>query len=405
MADPLPFPEIKAYEKQGLDEYTARMAALADQTNRVYDRINHLQASLRDGTFAQHARHLAAVGREYDRLNRTARLTTLVAQHGRLGAVLRENREELTRLGRIAAVGYGAAFATVAGLTRAGFQGTVEGYRLAFAWERLSMQLAGVFAPAVDKFAAALDGLTERLRSLNGDQQDTLMNMGLLAAGAVTVGGAIWGLGKILGAVGAVGATAFRVLGLGAGAAGAAASGAAAAAGAGAGGAGAAAGGAAAAGAAMGLRGLGRLAMRVAGIGAAVNVGGEALTGGHYSRLRARGNNQFVSVLGALGGGVLDTLTLGAFGAHQREKDAAAAAAAATGSAAAANAPKPHRDVALMQTGFGEIGSSYFSIAEANLKATAATFQAGQNPEARAIGDKLGQILEWLANFGQKLGL
>lgn len=335
----------------------------------------------------KNARAQAEAAKEAMRLARAheaqARLVEKEAQKGR------------QQLGRMAGTAFGAASATIGGMTRSGFSNTVEGYRLNYAFQRVSYQLAAIFSPAVEKAANVTERVAGWFERLTGKQQDALQTVGLLTVGLVAVGGAVRVFTTSLAAA-ALGAKVFGATAAvsgAAGAAGAAAGGAAA----GGLGAGAAAAGGAVAGGFMAragrfVRGAGRFALRAAVPLAAAAAVFEGVTGGYDEMLRKRGENKLVSTLGALGGGALNILTFGAFKNRLRERGEIPTEAEAAAAAAAAD-PGRHRNVTPMPSGFGDVGSNYFRIAEEVLKVGAA-----QNREQEDEQKKQTTILEDIAD-------
>src|SRR5581483_11231970 len=302
-----------------------RQTAAARQLNHEYDLMRQragnqvLAKDLASGTIARRAAETAQLRRETEELEKRARLTSLAAEHGRFGAVLRENAGQIQTLKTAALVGYGAIAGSVLGLVRAGLQGTVEGYRLEYAWTRLGRQAAGVAVPAVDKVSNTVGALAGKFERLSSSQQDTILNLGLLALAAG--GGLAAAMRTAPGAAALAGAEAAGAVagvappagpGFLAGnpllAGGLLLGGGALANQAGGGG----LGGAVAAGGAAygfsgggGLRGAGRVGLPLL-VGSAL---ADSFTERYYSMLRARGENKLFAGIGTLGGGLLNTLT------------------------------------------------------------------------------------------------
>lgn len=353
---------------------TVAQTAYSKQVDAATKRTRELAASLRDGSYARHAGQMAVINREYARLQQTAKVTSLVAEHGRLGAAVRLNRAEYQTLGRAALYGVGGIAAMGFSLARAGLAGTVEGYRLEYAWTRLGRQVAGVAVPAVEKVSGAVGWAARQFETMNKRQQDNVLTFGLLAAGAVAAAGAIRTVATIGGAAVAVVGGMRAAMGVGAGAAaagGLAAGGAAGAAGGGA--AAGVAGGAAAGAAGRGLlaRGAGFAAKRLIPAAAVGYAAHEAATGGYYSDARGRGKNKFTAGASAVAGGIADTMTFGYYGRSQEEKRSGAAA------------DKARSQVTPLQVATDEIGGAFQRIQEEVLKVTSADNQkyAGTPPE------------------------
>lgn len=399
-ATPLVVAAVKAQQdalrkrNEELKKATAHQKAFTQEVEKATQRNKQLAAQLRDGSYARHARDIGQLNREYAQLQRAAQVTSLVAQHGRLGAAVRLNATQYQTLGRTML--YGAAGAALLGrsLMTTGLQGTVEGYRLEYAWTRLSRQIAGVAIPAVDKMAEVVGGAASWFQSLNRGQQDTILNLGLIAVGATVAAGAFRTLATVGGAALAVG----RGLGAVAGMSGAAAAGgtAAGAVGTGAGTAAAAAGG----GLLARAGGLAKTALKVGAGVAGAGVVADAATGGFYSGLRDRGNNKLVSGIGALGGGALDLLTLGAFGRNFRGKGYDKGAAPAF---APAN-PADRRDVTPLQVATDEIGGAFDRIQEAVLKVTSAEKDKADEAVKKAAEETAKNTAEMAAALKQIAG-
>lgn len=411
-------------------ELNERYGRFAETVEKATKRNRDLAKSLADGSFARQANEVARLNREYVTLERQARLTTLVADHGKFGAVLRNNAREINTI-RTAALGTVGAFTAMGvGLARSGLAGTVEGYKLEYAWLRLSRSVASIAVPAVDALSNHLGKAAGWFEQLNGSQQDTILKIGLLTAGTLALGGAlrtvvavggaaigilrgvaaVSGLSALAGGAAAGGTTAV-VGGAAAGAATAAGAGGAAAAG----GAGLLArlgGGAAGLGAVAGLGAAGAATgygSEVVGLGAAygavsgyragtgalrgvARVAGplaagasvyEGATGGYYSRARSEGHSMFTSGLAALGGGALDTLTLGAFGDYHRKKYG-------TGDAAGG----PRSEITPLRVASGEAGMSHALIQEEVLKVT--TAMADETKAAAEETKKTREVMEKL---------
>lgn len=176
--------------------HASRMSEAARATERATQALRNQQraADLASGAFAQHARQMAAITRESERLARAERLASLVSAHGRFGGVIRNNAAELSMLGRTLGLTTAAGVALGVGLARSGLQGTVEGYRLEYAWLRLSRSVAAIAVPAIDKLASVLHRVAGWFEKLSGPQQDAIMKMGLLTVGAMALGSALSGV-------------------------------------------------------------------------------------------------------------------------------------------------------------------------------------------------------------------
>jgi hypothetical protein len=303
---------------------------------------------LSSGAYAQEARGLQQVAREQEKVERMERRAQLAAKYGRVGGAVAHVGESM------AARGLGRAAAGIAGVTiasaKSGFSGTVEGNRLALELKLVSRELAGAFKPALEIATKGLQNLRTWLSKLNPQQQNQLA-LGAIGiagvAGAHLLSKAVLGVG--LGAAvrgGLSSPLALPLLAAGAGY-GREATGVAAAYG------GVRAG--------MAGRSILRGAARVAGPFAALSAIHDAGTGGFYSGLRGRGENKFVSALGAAGGGLLDLITFGAFGESFRKNNAAQIRA---GQAIGTN-PAGHQAVTIADAGFEQAGSAYERVTNA----------------------------------------
>lgn len=167
--------------------HAQRMSELARVTDRNALALRNQQraADLSSGAFQRQAAAMGALNKESARLGRMETMAGLVAQHGRFGAVVRNNAAELTLLGRVMGGTLGAGVALGVGLARSGLQGTVEGYRLEYAWLRLSRAVAGIAVPAVEKLAEWVGKAAGWFERLSGRQQDTILKIGLFTAGTL----------------------------------------------------------------------------------------------------------------------------------------------------------------------------------------------------------------------------
>lgn len=206
--------ELVAFHQTGLEDIETRLKAFGDTVTKAGERNRALSKSLSDGTYYRASRQVAVLNREYERLQNTAKLQQLVAEHGKLGGWLRANESGFRRFGTTAAIGYGIAAGGIMGLVRSGLQGTVQGYQMELAWQRLGRSVAGIALPAIEKITGWVDRLDRFLSRLSDSQKDTILNFGLLAGGALVFGGAlrtVFGIGsaavgmlKSMGAVSAI---------------------------------------------------------------------------------------------------------------------------------------------------------------------------------------------------------
>lgn len=381
--------ELVRFEAAGLDDLTAATQKYADLATECEERVKKFAAAVKDGSFTKltdevtkaahqsdllqakfrnqiltqnlntgaffkHAQAIAATTKEYEKLQKVARLQTAIAERGRLGGFLAANQPAVQTLQRTATGTVAAATGIGMGLVRSGLQGTVEGYRLEYAYTRLARQAAAVATPAVNALADAIGNLASRFERLTNRQQNAILYTGLAVTGIAALGFAIKGLVAVGGAVMTLG----RGVGL-IGAAGAA----------GVGGATTAAGGAAAGAAAARGGFLAMAARYLPPIAAAYSVG-QGVTGGYYSDLRAKGNNRAIAGLGALGGGAIDlltsALTLGQVDYTEYHRKRGRFGGTGT------DDPAKKRDVSLLQYEARDVGETYGILQQEILKVTAA---------------------------------
>ncbi len=179
-------------------ERSQRLAAPAsgraylDETRAVRQQQQKLERGMSDGSLAVLERRR----REYEK---TAHLAELIAKHGeRTGRFLARHGTTLEAAGKIGTYAGGAALATGAGLVRSGFQGTVEGNRLALETKMLGRELAGAFKPVIELTTRVTRGLRRFMETLGPAGQNVVMFGGLALSGAMTL--RMLGGGHLLGA-------------------------------------------------------------------------------------------------------------------------------------------------------------------------------------------------------------
>lgn len=89
----------------------------------------------------------------------------------------------------------------IIGLTRSGLQGSVQGFRLSFAFEQLTKQIASILLPVIDRLTTGLQNLVFRLQRLDGDGQRRLLGGAGAIAGAGLAAGGILAVVKGVGAL------------------------------------------------------------------------------------------------------------------------------------------------------------------------------------------------------------
>jgi len=81
--------------------------------------------------------------------------------------------------------------ASILSMAKAGLEGTVEGYRLSFAWLLLSKQIAAIFIPVVNLATSAIIGLRNIMASFSGTTQNMALVVGGLAGAFLPFLGAL----------------------------------------------------------------------------------------------------------------------------------------------------------------------------------------------------------------------
>lgn len=115
---------------------------------------------------------------------------------------IRKDMVKLSEIGKKTGEAIVSAFkgaaVSVTALAAAGLAGTVEGNRMAFAWQQLARQVAGIALPVFQKMIDVLQKVTGWMRSLSGAQQDAILKWGALVTGAALFAS---GLAPVTGAV------------------------------------------------------------------------------------------------------------------------------------------------------------------------------------------------------------
>jgi hypothetical protein len=184
---------IEALAKQSFPQYTAAARSAGRENRSLADSLKNL--SREHGIAAD-----------------------LAKKHGTQLRELEKQQKELERHYRtvrgVAVGAYAGMTGLAMGLVRTGLQGTVEGYRLEYAWTRLGRSMAAVALPAFEKLADWMGRVAGWFERLTGRQQDFLLKLGLVAVVAapaiaafrtlLTLGTAVFALGR--GAAAAAGA-------------------------------------------------------------------------------------------------------------------------------------------------------------------------------------------------------
>lgn len=419
---------------QAMDDPRARKAAgAALHARQETDRLNATVRARLDlevrrhavltGSYSRDLRAQQVIRREQERIYELERRAQYQERFGRLGgAAYQADRLSRSRAGQMIAAGGAALGATVGGMARSGFSGTVEGNRLNLELEMISRELAGAFKPAIEAVTMALGGMRKWLERLGpaGQNAVALGGLGLGAygtykfagagmrmlglggaggAGAVAGGGGLaTGLGVGLGAAGAA-----RVGGLG-GLGGAGTAGAA-----GVAGAGGAAAGAAGAGAAAASPGLLRRAARFAGrVALPLAAGAEAASeitdsDGFYEMERRRGTSRLGSGLASVGHGFMNMVTFGGHADRLRERGLLAAREpGGPGRPREAPAgPNPERRaVTLADAGFESPGAAFERITN---RLAVVTAPGGETEAGGGGGDMLPRIYDLLTDAFRRL--
>ena len=183
------------FAARGLGDVDTYAKNLRDEMNRAKTAADALKKSLADGTYAKIANQLVNLRKKYADMKQAARMTDLIAEHGKVSGTIRYMQERLSSLTTAAGVGFGVLTGTTLAWVHAGMQGTIEAERLNLAWTYLSRSIASIFKPTIDAATDAIFRLGNWFNKLTGNQQELIRN-------TVLVSGAILG-----------GVVAFRVLG------------------------------------------------------------------------------------------------------------------------------------------------------------------------------------------------
>jgi hypothetical protein len=170
-------------EMRGQAAVAKGLKAIRDELKRAKEAGVMLGKALKDGSYARAAADMAALNRQYAAMRQSARLSDLIAEHGRFGGTLRNLQERMTGLTRTAAWGFGLVTGVTLGWVRAGMAGTVEQYRLEYGFQRLSRAIAGTFKPTIDSVTNGVHQLANWFQGLSGEQQDNLRKTVLWTAG------------------------------------------------------------------------------------------------------------------------------------------------------------------------------------------------------------------------------
>ncbi|VTT99004.1 unnamed protein product [Gemmataceae bacterium] len=380
-------------QAEALAKLTRRYGEQATAIERVRAATTHLGRSLRDGTAVRAARDMAQLTREAQRYRREIELT---ARYGRVGGLIARHEQKLGLTESAARY----ASSGVRSLYNRGMSNTVEQGRRELETNLLGREVAAIFKPVSDVTTDLTKRLRKFMEGLGEGGQSALMLGGLGVAGVL--GGASLMRGGMLGRValggGAVAAGSAAGLGVGEMASGALA--------------------------AKYLwdsrkaappplpasatppgvkptspRGGGFLASLaggplIAALATAAMSVPETLDGGYYEELRKRGNNPVTSMLGAFGGGVMDTISHGTkalgitdktYGEAFREKYPAAKEAHDA-------AMKKRTRVTPQGGGFQELGSGYDQIAEAFGKVYSAEDAANKDETAKKTAEMAARL-------------
>lgn len=352
-----------------MPNYSRQTKAATRETSYLVDGLKNLQR--------QHQETTRAAKQSEDQLK------SLAAQ-----------AERLKTLRNVAIGAYAGMTGLAMGLVRSGLAGTVEGYRLEYAWTRLGRSLAAIALPAFEKIADVIGDLAGWFEKLNGRQQDFIMKLGFVAIAAAPAIAAL----RMLRLVGAAAAGAMALgssaLGMGGAAAGAASAGA----GSAVGGAALAAGGAAAGGGLL-ARGAGataRLATRVV-LPAAVayEVASEAFDDdSRYNRARKRGRSMAGAAWESVSGGLMDSF----------RGTSIATAAAGTMDLKSKEEDKKRRDPQAMGFAQQEAGGAHIRIQEMLLQVSVAKAEENAKAMQEEIDARIESI-EVLRQFNERFKL
>lgn len=195
--------ELVRFEADGLEEITEQTEIFGRELTATEKRYADLARRINSPAFANHARQMAVVNRQYERakqlerdMNRRAELQ---GRYGRVGGAMAAWGERSGATGLAARVG-GIGAAAVTGLAAKGLSGSAEMALLEQRMDRLAKAVAGAAVPAVERLTGWAEKLEDVTRGMSGRQQSALASIG----GGALVGGAVGGKkGALLG--GAVG--------------------------------------------------------------------------------------------------------------------------------------------------------------------------------------------------------
>ncbi len=167
--------------------------------------INLEKLKIQNESAAKYGQALAATEKEQQKFQAAVRFEQISAQSGRFAASLDALKGKMAQLGQATSSAFGGATSMIMGFVRSGLSGTMQGGALAAQMEQLSMQVASVFLPVIERVTDALVRAADWFRRLTGEQQSSLRTIGMIAAGLTLMGtilpriiGGLQGIGVVL---------------------------------------------------------------------------------------------------------------------------------------------------------------------------------------------------------------
>ena len=147
-----------------------------------------------------------AANRERAQADQQARIHDLRQRFGVAGQMYgRLEQAGQSRFAKVAGTGLAAFGATVGGMARSGFSGTVEQNAFDYEWKLLTREVAAAFKPVLELMTKGVSSVRRFMEGLDGSGQRMVMIAGLLGGAygtlrvARTVGGVLGMAGSVLG--------------------------------------------------------------------------------------------------------------------------------------------------------------------------------------------------------------
>lgn len=161
-------------------------ARLADQ------RIRSMREEVANGSYLARQSARFAQDRQMANVMQMRHNLDLIAQYGTLGGRMMMAGEKaqalstkLRYVGYAGMAGFGLFSGSLVGFARSGFSGTIEMTQFSFALQLIGREVAGLFVPAMRTATEWLQRISRALRSMTGDQQESLRRW-LMMGAAVT---------------------------------------------------------------------------------------------------------------------------------------------------------------------------------------------------------------------------